>query len=154
MARKTSEPSNGAEWIASWSAANVSIASTTAGTAPVELPQLTGVPFVNMVFSGIAPAKTFTWHLVLVDLTRVLDNDGNPACVRSIEFTTTATTRRTDYDGGGGEYFHDDVILDIDGNGACSSGHEHRWYLVLANIDGDEGAQLRCVEPTKAPGSR
>jgi hypothetical protein len=155
MARNTQRKANGSEWIANWTAANVSITSTTAGTAPVALGSLDGKAFLQMSFSGATAGVTATWHLCLVD-SEILDNDGNPSIARCVEFTTTANTRRTDHDGAGGEYFHEDKIIDIDGRGGTEAGGGSYlgWFLVLAALSDTGDVQLRGIHSTKAPSSR
>ena len=137
------EPGAATPYACYWDTAGVSIAVTTAGTAPCRLPRaLTdGVHHLNICLGVLADNKAITAQLLLADAD-VLDQDENPSIIRVVKLAPTQWTpgRRTDGDGADGYYFTTDVIADIQG---CGSGkslgggwmHDRRWFLGMTSVD-------------------
>lgn len=149
MSRSLSGPSRTVPYLASWTAANLDLTSTTAATAPVRLAGLSSAAYVQFCFAGASASKTFSWQLILADQ-RWLDASSNAAPMRAIEFTTAAGARRTAAAGAAENYFHADKIIDIGGIGETADAH---WYLALAGIDTDTAAYLLSYGAARLQGS-
>jgi len=141
MARQTAQPTNASPFMATFTAANTDLSSTTANTAPIELIIPPGADFLRLMISSTEDVVAGTgafWHLVMVD-TLLHEDENEPTVVYAFQFETEnapfTVDRRTHFDGAGGRFIHQlagggEMIFDIRGL-TKQVDKKVKWYLVL-----------------------
>ena len=152
-AANVNNPTSLVPWIALWDAADLDLSSVDGNQAPVELsiPPLT--EFLRLVVASDSNNDSPVWHLILAEVEIRPDTSSpeDPWVVSYISWTTqsTASSRRTHGDGGGGNYIHNPInapaVLDL--RGMWGRSQNQKWYLAVQALGGATTLYLHRYTP-------
>lgn len=151
MARDITVPTNAVPHLAIFTAANNDINSTTAGTAPLRVPENmldADAIVIYPAVDGGTPLATPEWHLIFVDADLAPVGDGERPLVITVLYGVSggAPTERTDDPDGDGDSTLDisiQVPIQFDIRGIRGRGTRRtKAYLAVANIGGAADAFL------------
>jgi len=138
--------------LATWTAANIDVNSTTAGTAPVTIPKgvMANADMLVVSVASDGTGDTPIWQLLLVDRS-INDLDGDEGTViaaLSAVSSDVAGTRLSTSDGAGlGYSLHNPLQFDVRGLGQDSPNCE--WVLALEDVGGATHLYLMHYEVIK-----